>query len=50
MKILDFIGGIINKMLRKEKIQDVINMTPGVSNKMRESIELWQSMYENKSP
>ncbi len=50
MKILDFIGGIINKMLRKEKIQYVINMTPGVSNKMRESIELWQSMYENKSP
>jgi A118 family predicted phage portal protein len=37
-------------MIGRESIQQVLKVTPIVSDKMREAIELWEQMYKNESP
>ena len=49
-QIIDKIKGILNKMIGKQTIQEVLRVTPAVSNKMMEAIDLWSLMYEDKAP
>lgn len=48
--ISDKLKGIINKMIGKETINEVLHVTPAISNKMVEAIDLWTLMYEGNSP
>ena len=49
-QVLEKIKGIWNKMIGKQTIQEVLHVTPAVSDKMMEAIDLWSHMYEDKSP
>ena len=37
-------------MVGKQTIQEVLHITPAISNKMMEAIDLWSLMYEDKAP
>ena len=49
-QVIEKIKGIWNKMIGKQTIQEVLHVTPAVSDKMMKAIELWSLMYEDKSP
>ena len=49
-QVIEKIKGIWNKMIGKQTIQDVLRVTPAISNKMMQAIDLWSLMYEDKSP
>lgn len=44
------VKGIINKMIGKQTIQEVINTAPSISNTMIQAINLWSLMYEGNAP
>ena len=48
--ILDKLKGIINKMIGKQTIEEVLHISPSISNKMIQAIDLWTLMYEGKAP
>lgn len=48
--IIEKIKGIINKMIGKETINEVLHVTPAISNEMVHAIELWTLMYEGRAP
>lgn len=50
MGLLSWLKGVFNKMIGKESIQQVLKVTPIVSDKMRNAIELWENMYKGDSP
>ena len=41
---------IARKMLPKKSIEDVLHITPCVSDRMADAIQLWSDMYEGNSP
>lgn len=41
---------IINKMIGRQTIQEVLRVQPSISTEMIDAINLWTAMYENKSP
>lgn len=41
---------LITKMLPKKTVEDVLHITPCVSDRMAEAIQLWSDMYEGNSP
>ncbi len=41
---------LIRKMLPKKTIEDVIHISPVISDKMADAIQLWSDMYEGHSP
>lgn len=41
---------LIRKMLPKKTIEDVIHISPAISDKMADAIQLWSDMYEGHSP
>jgi A118 family predicted phage portal protein len=50
MNLIQWLKGVINKMIGKESIQQVLKVTPVVSTKMQHAIELWEKMYTGESP
>ena len=48
--ILDKLKGILNRMIGKKTIETVLHVTPAISNKMIEAIDLWTMMYEGRAP
>ncbi|HBH3496225.1 phage portal protein, putative, A118 family [Clostridioides difficile] len=44
------IRGVINKLFNKSSIQNELKVDIAVSDKMSRAIDLWMSMYKNKSP
>lgn len=48
--IWDKLKGVLNKMVGKKTIEDVLKVTPAISNQMIEAIDLWTLMYEGKAP
>ena len=48
--ITDKIRGIFNKMIGRETIQEVLHISPAISDKMFNAINLWTNMYEGNSP
>lgn len=41
---------IVQKMLPKKSIEDVLHITPCMSDRMSDAIQLWSDMYEGHSP
>ena len=41
---------LVIKMLPKKTVEDVLHITPCVSDRMADAIQLWSDMYEGKSP
>lgn len=41
---------IVQKMLPKKSLEEVLHVTPVVSDKMADAIELWADLYEGKAP
>jgi A118 family predicted phage portal protein len=41
---------IVQKMLPKKSIENVLHITPMISDRMAEAIQLWSDMYEGNSP
>lgn len=41
---------LVRKMLPKKTIEDVLHITPCVSDRMADAIQLWADMYEGNSP
>lgn len=41
---------LVSKMLPKKTIEDVLHITPCVSDRMADAIQLWADMYEGNSP
>lgn len=41
---------IINKMIGKQNIEDVLHVTSAISTEMEHAIQLWEDMYCNKAP
>ena len=50
MFLIDKLKGVWNKMISPKTLENVLHITPTISNKMKESIELWEKMYTNESP
>lgn len=48
--ITEKLRGIINKMIGKQTIQQVLNVKPPISSEMINAINLWTAMYENRAP
>lgn len=44
------IKGIVNKMIGRQNIEEVLRVKPVISNEMINAIELWTAMYEGKAP
>lgn len=49
-KFLNWIRGVMKKMLDRGTIKKQFNVDINISDKMVNSIELWSKMFENKSP
>lgn len=49
-RILEFIRGVVNKLLGKKELEDVLNTSVAISDKMRDAVSLWSSMYKGDSP
>ena len=41
---------LVRKMLPKKTVEDVLHITPCVSDRMADAIQLWSDMYEGNSP
>ena len=50
MSLWQKIKEIVKKMLPKKTVEDVLHITPCVSDRMADSIQLWADMYEGNSP
>lgn len=48
--ITEKVRGIINKMIGRKNIEEVLRVKPTISSEMITAIELWTAMYENKAP
>lgn len=46
----DKIKELVNRMLGYNTIEQALHITPAISSKMQDAIELWTSMYEGESP
>ena len=49
-QIINKLKGVFHKMVGKQTIQEVLQVTPAISNKMMNAIDLWSLMYEDKAP
>ena len=50
MNLWQKIKEIVRKMLPKKTVEDVLHITPCVSDRMADAIQLWSDMYEGNSP
>lgn len=48
--ITEKVKGLFSKMIGKETIQEVLHVTPAISEKMFYAINLWTKMYEGRAP
>lgn len=48
--VWDKIKELVRKMLPKKNIEEVLHVTPMVSDRMADAIQLWSDMYEGHSP
>ena len=49
-QVINKLKGILNKMIGKQTIQEVLRVTPAISDKMVSAIDMWSLMYEDKAP
>ena len=50
MNLWQKIKEIVKRMLPKKTVEDVLHITPCVSDRMADAIQLWSDMYEGNSP
>lgn len=50
MNLWQKIKELVRKMLPKKTVEDVLHITPCISDRMADSIRLWSDMYEGNSP
>lgn len=50
MNLWQKIKEIVRKMLPKKTVEDVLHVTPCISDRMADAIQLWSDMYEGNSP
>ena len=50
MNVWNKIKELISKMLPKKTVEEVLHITPCVSDRMADAIQLWSDMYEGNSP
>lgn len=50
MFLIDKLKGVLQRMIGPKTLENVLHITPVISSKMKESIELWEAMYTDHSP
>lgn len=50
MNIIEMLKGVFKKMLSPKTIEEILHINPAMSSEMKNAIELWNAMYQNKSP
>ena len=50
MSFLDTLKGVFKKMFSPSTIEEVLQIQPAISTEMKEQIELWEDLYQDKSP
>lgn len=50
MNLIEFVKGVIRKMVGPKTLESVLHITPAISPDMKTAIETWQDMYMDKSP
>lgn len=50
MNLIELLKGVWRKMVGPKTIENVLHITPLISNDMKNAIELWEKMYKDKSP
>lgn len=50
MNLIEMLKGAIKKMLSPKTVEEILHINPSMSSEMKDSIELWNAMYQNKSP
>lgn len=50
MSVLDKVRGVFKKMIAPKTLEEVLNVTPIISETMRKSIEGWAALYQGKPP
>lgn len=50
MNLIEMLKGAIKKMLSPKTVESILHIQPSMSTKMKDSIELWNAMYQNNSP
>ena len=50
MKLFDWLKGVWKSMFGPSTIQEVLKVTPAISQDMKEKIELWEQMYKGEAP
>lgn len=48
--IIEKVKEMFKKMVGQKSIENELHISPAISNKMFDAIQLWESMYEDKSP
>ena len=50
MKLLEWLKGVFNNMFSSKTIENVLQVQPAISGKMKDAIELWTDMYMDNAP
>ena len=50
MNLIEKLKGVFRKMLSTKSVESALKVTPTISSKMKESLELWEQMYKDESP
>lgn len=50
MNLIEMLKGVFRKMLSPKTVEEILHINPTMSSEMKDAIELWNSMYQNKSP
>nr|DAU37938.1 MAG TPA: portal protein [Caudoviricetes sp.] len=50
MFLIDKLKGVIQRMIGPKTLENVLHITPAISSKMKDALELWEQMYTDNSP
>lgn len=50
MNLLEKLKGVFRKMIKPSTIESALKLTPTISPKMKNALELWELMYKDESP
>lgn len=50
MNLIDKLKGVLRKMIGPKTVESALSLTPTISSKMKDAIELWEMMYKDESP
>ena len=50
MNLIEMVKGVFRRMLSPKTVESVLKIQPSISTIMKDNIELWNNMYQDKSP